>query len=129
MIKRLGHYLSIYLSIYLPKDKPFAIDGLTGHLTTHGQFREQAASVGSALVKRGLGVDDVVCICAQNCIEYAAMMIGCVGVGAAASPVNTANTAKELAVQVLDYVIFNRLHIVHSNVCSFVLSLSLFLFD
>ena len=75
-------------------------------MTTHGQFHENAASVGSALVKRGLGVGDVVCIFAQNCIEYAEAMVGCVGVGGAASTVNSTFNAAELQRQVEETVLF-----------------------
>ena len=85
------------------KDKVFSIDGLTGHVTTHGQFRQNAASVGSSLVKRGLNVGDVICIFAQNCVEFLETMLGCIGVGGIASPENSAFTPGELRKQVWIY--------------------------
>ena len=77
------------------------MDGLTGHVTSHGQFREDAAAVGSALVKRGLGLGEVLCIFAENSVGYLATILGCVGVGAAASPANSTFNAAELQRQVI----------------------------
>lgn len=81
------------------KDRPLIIEGLTGKTTTHSQFYEQASAVGSALTKHGLTSGDVVCICAQNCLEFVVTIIGCAGIGAATAPVNSANTAPELIAQ------------------------------
>ena len=57
--------------------------------------------MGSALIKRGLQPNDVVGICAPNCVEFMMTMLAVPGVGASLSPINQSLNAHEMESQMV----------------------------
>ena len=63
------------------------------------QVREQALEVARSLVALGLGKGDVVSVVLPNCLEYPAIVLGCLYLGLTVSPANPGYTAHEVSRQ------------------------------
>ncbi|GAA5232738.1 acyl--CoA ligase [Verticiella sediminum] len=65
--------------------------------TRYGELDALADRVGAALQRQGLGMGDVVAVCAATSIEYVAVFLGAVRIGVAVAPLPTTVTAESLA--------------------------------
>jgi len=83
------------------KSKTVSVDAPTGKVCIYQQLHEGAISLGSALIKRGLQPNDVVGICAPNCVEFMMTMLAVPGVGASLSPINQSLNAQEMESQMV----------------------------
>jgi feruloyl-CoA synthase len=57
---------------------------------TYGQAAGAAASIGQALIDRGVGLKRPVCILSENSIDHALLMLGAMAVGVPSSSISTA---------------------------------------
>lgn len=72
---------------------------MTASLVYLLQIREQALEVARSLVALGLCKGDVVSVVLPNCLEYPAIVLGCLYLGLTVSPANPGYTAHEVGRQ------------------------------
>ncbi|MFL6551730.1 MAG: AMP-binding protein, partial [Povalibacter sp.] len=77
-------------------------DASTGRTLTYGELREQVRRVASGLAALGIRKSDVVALCSPNSPEFAIVFHAVARIGATLTPMNPANTAHELAHQLID---------------------------
>lgn len=83
-------------------DKPALIDGVTGQVTTYGQFEILTRRLAIGLADRGFGKGDVLAIYSVNRPEFAVAMHGAIAAGGTVTTINPLATAHELANQLND---------------------------
>jgi acyl-CoA synthetase (AMP-forming)/AMP-acid ligase II len=78
------------------------VDASTGRAVTYGELREQVRRVAAGLAEIGIRKNDVVALCSPNSPEFAIVFHAVARLGATLTPINPANTAHELAHQLVD---------------------------
>jgi acyl-CoA synthetase (AMP-forming)/AMP-acid ligase II len=83
-------------------DEPAMIDGPSGRTLTYGALRTLIGHVRAALVARGFGRGDVLCLYSPNVPEYAAVFFAVAELGGVNTTANPTYGAEELARQLKD---------------------------
>lgn len=78
------------------------VDGSTGRIVTYGALREQVRRVAAGLAALGIRKNDVVALYSPNSPEFAIVFHAVARLGATLTTANPANTAHELAQQLVD---------------------------
>ena len=78
------------------------VEGDTGRVVSYGELREQVRRVAAGLAELGIRKGDVVALCSANSPEFAIVFHAVARLGAILTPMNPANTARELAHQLTD---------------------------
>src|SRR5262249_50457105 len=81
---------------------PALVDGSTGRAVTYGELREKVRRVAAGLAALGIRKGDVVALCSPNSPEFAIVFHAVARLGAILTTMNPANTAQELAKQLID---------------------------
>jgi acyl-CoA synthetase (AMP-forming)/AMP-acid ligase II len=81
---------------------PALVDGSTGRIVTYGALREQVRRVAAGLDALGIRKNDVVGLYSPNSPEFAIVFHAVARLGATLTTANPANTAHELAQQLID---------------------------
>ena len=71
----------------------FQVDGISGNSITHGQFRDQCRTLGSALTRLDVTKGDVVGLISPNCPEFPVTFFGVASIGAIVTTVSSAYLA------------------------------------
>ena len=95
------------ISLYKQVFKDFAkygsriafVDGVTAKEYSYNEIAESTTKFSSALSRMGFKKNDVLSICAPNCLEYAVAFFGAVASGGIVSTVNPTYMSDELAYQ------------------------------
>ena len=83
-------------------DKPALIDGPSGRVLTFGELDAASAALAGALVSRGIGKGDAVCVYMPNLPEYAVVFHGVNRAGAVNTTANPLYTSHEVNHQLHD---------------------------
>jgi acyl-CoA synthetase (AMP-forming)/AMP-acid ligase II len=83
-------------------EHPALVEGNTGRVVTYGELRERVRRVAAGLAALGIGKSDVVALCSVNSPEFAIVFHAVARLGATVTPMNPANTPRELAHQLTD---------------------------
>ena len=78
------------------------VDGSTSRVVTYGELREQVRRVAAGLAVLGIRKGHVVALCSPNSPEFAIVFHAVARLGAILTTMNPANTAHELAHQLVD---------------------------
>ncbi len=81
---------------------PALVDGTTGRAVTYGELREKVRRLAAGLAAIGIRKGDVVALCSPNSPEFAIVFHAVLRLGAILTTMNPANTAHELAHQLID---------------------------
>jgi acyl-CoA synthetase (AMP-forming)/AMP-acid ligase II len=83
-------------------DSPALIEGPTGRVVTYGGLRTMIDRCRAALVARGIGHGDVICLYSPNIPEYAAVFLAAAELGVVNTTANPMYGAEELTRQLED---------------------------
>ena len=78
---------------------PALVCSVQGTTVSHGELRETALQVARALNSLGLKKGEVVAALLPNCVEYPALVLGCLYLGVVLTPINPSYTAPEISRQ------------------------------
>jgi acyl-CoA synthetase (AMP-forming)/AMP-acid ligase II len=83
-------------------EHPALVDGSTGRIVTYGALRKEVRRVAAGLAALGVRKNDVVGLYSPNSPEFAIVFHAVARLGATLTTANPANTAHELAQQLID---------------------------
>ena len=95
-------YSNVFNHQDFPRTNTAIIEGVSGKKVSYNELMEMIGNVGSALVKRGVGKDDVLAIVSPNSIEFAVQFFATSAIGCVVSSINPSFTSGEMAYQLKD---------------------------
>ena len=95
-------YSNVFNHQDFPRTNTAIIEGVSGKKVSYNELMEMISRVGSALVKKGVGKDDVLAIVSPNSIEFAVQFFATSAIGCVISTINPSFTSGEIAYQLRD---------------------------